>query len=123
MTLFTWFLTHYLQLALRTHPDKNQNNPDATVQFQQISSAYNVLLKHLDTSTPPPIPDGFSPFHHYHSYSHSHSRTHSGAHQYDEDDEDDEDGSDSEDYYDTEEEYYYDEEEEEENLDFFMYVL
>jgi len=33
----------YRRLALRWHPDKNPDNPEATAQFQQISSAYEVL--------------------------------------------------------------------------------
>ncbi|KAI0340080.1 hypothetical protein BDW22DRAFT_1421855 [Trametopsis cervina] len=41
----------YKQLALKTHPDKNPDNVDATAQFQRISEAYNALLKYLDTST------------------------------------------------------------------------
>ncbi|KAF9265549.1 DnaJ-domain-containing protein [Marasmius fiardii PR-910] len=40
----------YRQVALRTHPDKNPNNPEATKQFQQVGEAYNILSKHLDTS-------------------------------------------------------------------------
>jgi len=33
----------YRRLALRWHPDKNQNDPSATEQFQRLSSAYEVL--------------------------------------------------------------------------------
>jgi len=33
----------YRRLALRWHPDKNPDDPSATEQFQQISSAYEVL--------------------------------------------------------------------------------
>lgn len=49
---------------MRTHPDKNPDNPDATAQFQKVSEAYNVLLKHLDKSAPPERgpPRGFHPF-------------------------------------------------------------
>eukprot|EP00931_Biecheleriopsis_adriatica_P073905 TRINITY_DN48105_c0_g1_i1.p1 TRINITY_DN48105_c0_g1~~TRINITY_DN48105_c0_g1_i1.p1 ORF type:complete len:353 (+),score=96.42 TRINITY_DN48105_c0_g1_i1:60-1118(+) len=33
----------YRRLALRWHPDKNPDNPDATAEFQKISGAYEVL--------------------------------------------------------------------------------
>src|SRR5882724_8153389 len=112
---------HLLQLALRPHPDKNQNNPDATVQFQKISGAYNVLLNHLDTSTPPPMPPGFTPFHSFHSppppHARSHTNTHSQPHGEDYEEEDDH-VSEYDEYYDSDEYY----EEEEENLNFFRYV-
>lgn len=51
----TAVLNAYLQLALKTHPDKNPGNADATVEFQRLSEAYNVLLKHLDRSASPPL--------------------------------------------------------------------
>ncbi|KAH0583738.1 hypothetical protein H2248_009343 [Termitomyces sp. 'cryptogamus'] len=38
----------YKKLSLRIHPDKNPDDPNATQQFQKISEAYRVLLKHLD---------------------------------------------------------------------------
>ena len=79
------------------------------------------MLKHLDTSTPPPTSDGYSPFQQYHFRPHSNFHSHGAAYEYDEDEEDDDDQYDSEAYYDSEGECYY--EEEEENLDFFMYAL
>ncbi|KAK2466791.1 hypothetical protein APHAL10511_001049 [Amanita phalloides] len=39
----------YRQIALRTHPDKNPNNPDATVQFQHVSEAYRQISMHIDS--------------------------------------------------------------------------
>jgi len=38
------------QLALRTHPDKNPDNADATAQFQHVSEAYKILLRHHERS-------------------------------------------------------------------------
>lgn len=39
----------YRILALKLHPDKNGNTPEATVAFQELSAAYNLLL--LDASS------------------------------------------------------------------------
>lgn len=40
----------YRRLALKNHPDKNNNTPESTIRFQQINEAYDYLrreLKHL----------------------------------------------------------------------------
>lgn len=36
------------QIALRTHPDRNPDNPEATAQFQHVGEAYNTLVSHLN---------------------------------------------------------------------------
>jgi hypothetical protein len=48
---FSRRLIQSIQLALRTHPDKNPDDPKATAEFQRVSEAYNVLVKHLDQSS------------------------------------------------------------------------
>lgn len=37
------------QVALRTHPDKNPDNPNATVEFQRVSEAYRIISTHVDS--------------------------------------------------------------------------
>ncbi|KAE9409541.1 DnaJ-domain-containing protein [Gymnopus androsaceus JB14] len=83
----------YKQLALRTHPDKNPS-PDATAEFQRVGEAYNILVKHLDTSRTPGRP----------SFAFS-SADESSEHDYYED----------EDEYDSEDEY--------ERMMFYMYLF
>ncbi|KAJ3530392.1 hypothetical protein NMY22_g8590 [Coprinellus aureogranulatus] len=41
----------YRKAALRTHPDKNPDNPQATAEFQRIGEAFHVLSKHLSDPT------------------------------------------------------------------------
>ncbi|KAH7889399.1 DnaJ-domain-containing protein [Phlebopus sp. FC_14] len=92
----------YKQLALRMHPDKNQGNADATAQFQQLSSAYNILQRHLDrqSSPRPYFPCG----HAYHSDD-------------DYDDYSDDYGDCDEDFYDDDDAY------EDERMRFFMFLF
>ncbi|KAF8350567.1 hypothetical protein F5887DRAFT_1126209 [Amanita rubescens] len=47
--------SRYRQVALRTHPDKNPDNPDATVEFQRVSEAYRIISAHADSENE----DGF----------------------------------------------------------------
>ncbi|KAK0205709.1 hypothetical protein IW262DRAFT_648600 [Armillaria fumosa] len=42
----------YHRIALRTHPDKDLANPDATREFQRVSDAYNTLNQHLGSDNP-----------------------------------------------------------------------
>lgn len=103
-------------MALSTHPDKNPDNPDATTQFQKVSEAYNILVKHLDRSSRPPREPssrgpprgpsgfGFSPFGRGAPFG-----------DYDEDEDENYDDDSDDEYYD-EDDYY----EEEEDMAFYM---
>ena len=37
------------EVALRTHPDKNPDNPNATIEFQRVSEAYRIISTHADS--------------------------------------------------------------------------
>ncbi|KAI0362046.1 hypothetical protein OH77DRAFT_1584536 [Trametes cingulata] len=103
----------YKQLALKTHPDKNPGDEDATAQFQRLSEAYNVLLKHLDRSSSPPL---------RHAHPHSHTHTHSHFHpfgEYEYDDYDDYDEYD--DFYDDEFDDY--DSDYDDHLDFYRFLF
>ncbi|KAI0780983.1 hypothetical protein BD413DRAFT_608186 [Trametes elegans] len=88
----------YKQLALKTHPDKNPGDEAATAQFQRLSEAYNVLLKHLDRSSSP-LPR------HIHSHAHTPSHTHFHPFEEFEYDDDDDEFDDYDDEYDFYDEY------------------
>jgi curved DNA-binding protein CbpA len=36
-----------VQHALRTHPDKNPGNEDATAQFQRVAEAFKIIENHI----------------------------------------------------------------------------
>ncbi|KAI9064390.1 hypothetical protein FKP32DRAFT_1591807 [Trametes sanguinea] len=114
----------YKQLALKTHPDKNPGDEDATAQFQRLSEAYNVLLKALDRTSSPPLRPTYSHSHghsHSHTHAHTHSHSHSHYHPYSSFDYDDIDDFD---YYDDYDDDYYDEYDDyEEDLDFYRFLF
>ncbi|OSD01559.1 hypothetical protein PYCCODRAFT_484974 [Trametes coccinea BRFM310] len=117
----------YKQLALKTHPDKNPGDEDATAQFQRLSEAYNVLLKTLDRSSSPPLRPTYSHSHshpHTHTHAHGHSHSHSHYHpfasfDYDDIDEFDEYDEYDDDYYDDYDDY----DDYEEDLDFYRFLF
>lgn len=41
-------LLKLFQHALRTHPDKNPGNPEATAEFQRVGEAYKIIETHLE---------------------------------------------------------------------------
>ncbi|PIL23961.1 hypothetical protein GSI_13712 [Ganoderma sinense ZZ0214-1] len=95
----------YKQLALKTHPDKNPGDEDATAQFQKVSQAYNVLVKHLDRSSAPS---------HTHSHSHYHPFGYEEGDYYDDDDDDD---------YDYDDDFYDDYEDAFEDMEFYRFLF
>lgn len=40
----------YRKEALKCHPDKNADNPEATARFQELSEAYQILMGEADAS-------------------------------------------------------------------------
>lgn len=55
----------YRSLAMRYHPDKNKNNPEAEAKFKDVSEAYENLSdpqKKATYDNPNPFGGGFNPF-------------------------------------------------------------
>jgi hypothetical protein len=48
----------YRRLAMKFHPDKNQDNPEAEKKFKEIQWAYETLRKHKRLQ---PVPPGDDP--------------------------------------------------------------
>lgn len=42
---------NYYKLCLKWHPDKNKTNPCATLKFQELSQAYNILKEYLEMNS------------------------------------------------------------------------
>ncbi|KIJ41214.1 hypothetical protein M422DRAFT_209334 [Sphaerobolus stellatus SS14] len=78
--------TTYKQLALKTHPDKNPDDPNATVEFQRIGNAYRTITKHLEKLT-------------HSDHTHSHFSRYSDEYYDEYDYEDDDDDYSDGDYY------------------------